>query len=183
MPTSARLFSQYPNPVLIETGCFIGDGIQAALDAGFPRVISIELSPKYYQHCCTRFSKEPRVEMLFGDSEDVLPLVLDRLTVPATFWLDGHYSCGDTAYGKHCSPLIQELEAIDRHPIRTHSILIDDMRCWRKPDPRLGFGEEDILRKLHKINPNYCIRYHDEGFCPGDVLAGAMPDLSGTTQS
>ena len=35
-------FKKYLNPVFIETGSLQGKGIQAAIDAGFQKVISIE---------------------------------------------------------------------------------------------------------------------------------------------
>jgi len=170
MPTSAQIFAQYPNAVFIETGSHAGEGIQAALDAGFRHVISIELAEKYYKLCLDRFVNRPEVQLLFGDTEVLMPQILEHLEEPATFWLDGHHSCDDTALGKHWAPLMQELSAIAKHSIRTHTILIDDMRCWQEPNPVHGFWKEDIFRILKEINPNYRLVYHD-GAYPNDVLA------------
>ena len=46
MPSKVENFKKYPNPVFVETGSLMGDGIQQALEAGFQKVISIELSEK-----------------------------------------------------------------------------------------------------------------------------------------
>lgn len=56
--------------------------------------------------------------------------MLDNINERITFWLDGYYSCCDTALGKYWSPLIQELEHIKNHSIKNHIILIDDMQYW-----------------------------------------------------
>lgn len=170
MPTSASVFAQYPNSIFVESGSLTGDGIQAALNAGFSTVVSIELSPKYVAHCQARFGSDPRVVLVHGDTEDVLPEVLKHIRVPATFWLDGHHSCGDTALGKHWAPLMQELEAIGSHQVKTHAILIDDMRCWETKNEVHGFWKEDILEKVREINSDYRFVYHD-GSQPNDVLA------------
>src|SRR5262249_16050226 len=42
------------------------------------------------------------------------------------FWLDGHYSGGDTAKGGRETPIMEEIQAILAHPVRDHIILIDD---------------------------------------------------------
>lgn len=114
----------YPNKTFIETGSFLGHGIQAALDAGFEHVISIELAPKYYDLCCQRFAGDPRVRLVLGDSSIMLDRVLPDH--PATLWLDGHWSGGDTAMGDTPTPVLQELACV--RPCDT--ILIDDVRCW-----------------------------------------------------
>jgi hypothetical protein len=170
MPTSDAVFARYPNAIFVESGSLVGDGIQAALNAGFSTVVSIELAPKYFEHCRARFVDRPEVILFNGDTEDVLPAILKQITVPATFWLDGHYSCGDTALGRHWAPLMQELDVIGSHDIKTHTILIDDMRCWQEPNPTHGFWKEDIFRKVREINSAYQFAYHD-GIEPNDVLA------------
>jgi hypothetical protein len=44
MPASVELFQRYLNPVLVETGTYLGEGIRHALAAGFASVRSVELS-------------------------------------------------------------------------------------------------------------------------------------------
>ena len=147
----------------------MGDGIQQALNAGFSKIISIELSDKYFEISKNRFSNNPNVEIVKGDSFKVLPDVLKDIDEPVTFWLDGHHSCGDTALGDHWAPLMQELDVIKEHKIKTHTILIDDMRCWELPNPVHGFYKDDIFKKLSELNPDYQLTYED-GLQENDIL-------------
>lgn len=168
--TSARIFHKYLNPVFVETGSHLGDGIQLALDAGFERVISIELSDKYYTHCQQRFFSEPRVSLVKGDTAFVLYDVIKDIDSRITFWLDGHHSCGDTALGAFWAPLIQELDAIKRHRRNDHTILIDDMRCWKEPNPVHGFYEPELIEKVKSIRPDYVLSREDTPAAPQDIL-------------
>jgi hypothetical protein len=169
MPTNTENFRKYKNEVLVETGSFLGDGISQALEAGFNQVISIELSDKYFDLCISKFEKDSRVKIVKGDSYKILPEVIQNIDKRITFWLDGHHSCGDTALGDYWAPLIQELEVIKGHPIKDHTIMIDDMRCWELPNPVHGFFKEDIFEKLREINSNYKFDYLD-GSEPKDIL-------------
>ena len=173
MPSTVENFRQNLNNFFIETGSYHGDGIQQALDAGFKHVISIELSPKYHNLCRERFKGNPNVYLFLGDSFKVLPRILQSLKQRATFWLDGHHSGGDTALGEHWAPLMQELEAISQHPIKDHTILIDDMRCWKTFNPAHGFQAEDLLTKIKGINSAYVFTYAD-GHEENDILVARV---------
>ena len=54
--------------------------------------------------------------------------LLPKISEPITFWLDGHWSAGDTAQGDTNTPLLQELVEISNHHIKNHTILVDDIR-------------------------------------------------------
>lgn len=169
MPSKKENFEKYPNPVFIETGSFMGDGINQAKEAGFKKIISIELSDKYFNMCKNRFIDDSSIEIVKGDSFKVLPSVIEPINEKITFWLDGHHSCEDTALGDHWAPLMQELEVIKNHSIKEHTIMIDDMRCWEEPNPVHGFYKEDIFKILKEINPDYKISYED-GIEKNDIL-------------
>jgi hypothetical protein len=169
MPTKSETFKKFPNEVFIETGSFMGDGIQNAIDAGFKKIISIELSDKYFEISTKRFENNSSVTIFKGDSYKVLPTILEDINTTVTFWLDGHHSCGDTALGDYWAPLIQELHAIKNHRINNHTIIIDDMRCWEEPNPVHGFYKEDLFKILKEININYKFEYED-GSQKNDVL-------------
>ncbi len=162
------LFLAYPNFYFVETGSYLGEGIQMALDAGFPVIHSIELSPILHAQCLERFKDFPQVHLWQGDSALILPLLLKQLKQPATFWLDGHYSHGMTARGKHNTPLLAELQAIENHFIKTHTILIDDVRCFDQAIFDF-LPLKKVLQKLKSINPSYFITYKP-GSCPQDIL-------------
>jgi len=171
MPGTVELFSKYNNnKIFVETGSYAGDGIQKALDSGYSTVYSIELSKLHHNMCKERFKDNLNVVLIEGDSCEVLESVISNIEEPITFWLDGHYSCGNTAKGKYWSPLMQELEVIDNHKIKTHTIIIDDMRCWNKDNPVFEFGREQIEQKLLQINKDYKFEYFF-GVEPNDILA------------
>ena len=169
MPASSDIFASCPNGVFVETGSYLGDGIQAALDAGFKRVISIELSDKYFGICQKRFEGDVRVTLVQGDSALMLGDVIDSIQEPITFWLDGHWSAGDTAKGVHAIPLLQELHVIARHAVKNHTILIDDMRCWKQFNPMHGFDEQDVLTTLRRIG-TFTHEFIDSPHAPQDIL-------------
>jgi hypothetical protein len=165
--SSKELFQKYPNPVFIESGTYYGDGAQAALDAGFKTVCSIELSQELYLHCKQRFKKIDNVIMFLGDSQTILNEILDEFNEPITFWLDGHWAGEGTAKGKYESPLIQELEIIGKYHKDKSIILIDDLRCWKKDIH--GFDLETIIRKCLEINPKFQFSF-ENGYVPNDIL-------------
>lgn len=178
MPISKNLFAEHLSDCMVETGSYMGDGIRNALDAGFPAVRSVELSPQFYEIARGRFAREPRVRVYLGDSGDILWDVIGDVDGRITFWLDGHWSGGQTALGPVQCPLRAELDAIARHPRKDHTILIDDMRCWVKDDPGIGFGEEDIREWVLAINPAYTFSRAD-GHVPDDILVCTVPVLAG----
>ena len=125
-----RQFAQkYGTPYLVETGTCHGDMV-AAMQQEFKKIISIELAEPFYQEACERFKGVANVELIHGDSAKALPQVVARLDAPALFWLDGHYSCGDTARGDSDTPVNEELRAIFQPGGPAHIVLIDDARCF-----------------------------------------------------
>lgn len=166
MPAISDLFKKYINRIFIETGSGAGDGIQSALDAGFQQVYSIELSPVMYNICIQKYIHEERVIFLgLGDSQNILPKIISKINEPMTFWLDAHASGGDTM-GADLPPIMEELEIIKRHHIKTHNILIDDLRCWNWNDI--------IKKKLLEINPDYIVRLEDSSLFKNDIMAATI---------
>jgi len=171
MPGSVELFSKYLNPAFVETGSCSGDGILCALSSGFKKIYSIEMSNTYYDVCCGLFGNREDVCLFHGNSSEVLKRVIDGISVPCTFWLDAHYSGGDTAGSDRINPLMDELDAIKSHPIKNHTILVDDMRLWC--DEFCGFDADDIKNKILEINPNYKFILED-GITQQDILVATV---------
>ncbi len=115
--------------ILVETGTLHGRMIEAMKD-DFDRIYSIELSEELYKKAKDRFRKENSVELIHGDSGVELKHVIERLDQPALFWLDGHYSSGETARGEKDTPVFEELNHIFDDQVRDHVIIIDDARCF-----------------------------------------------------
>jgi len=169
-------FTPYLNPIFIETGSYIGDGIQAALNSGFTQVISIEVNIYFFRRCRARFSRKfakKYIKMYLGDSILVLPKVLKNINERCTFWLDGHYmSDPNTEGGMMPVPLMEELKIIAQHPIKNHTILIDDIRLLRDHKAEwkdLPYGVQDVENFIFSINPEYKITY-DFGVVANDIL-------------
>ena len=117
--------------ILVETGTFKGDTVEA-MRREFKKVYSIELAEKFYQEAKKRFAGVGNVDLRQGDSGKVMPEVVARLDAPTLFWLDGHYSGGDTAQGDLNCPVWGELEAIFSAAMKQpFVVLIDDARCFR----------------------------------------------------
>lgn len=164
MPIATNILKKYINPVFLETGSHAGEGIQSAIDCGFNLIISIELSEKYYNHCINRFKGNEKVTLVQGDVELVLENIIITIDEPITFWLDAHYSGDDTALGLQGDPIYEELKIIKQHPIKTHILLIDDIR---------GMNVDKLKEKVLEINKDYQISFED-GFVPNDVLVAII---------
>lgn len=82
----------------------------------------------YFQQAKDRFKSYANVELLHGDSGSLMPLVLSKLTTPALFWLDGHYSGGLTEQVECDTPVSAELQEILTSQCKSRVILVDDIR-------------------------------------------------------
>jgi len=147
--------------VLVETGTYLGDMIFAMQDQ-FQQIFSIELSHHFYQRAVKRFKKFSKVQIIEGDSGEVLKNLVPALHGPALFWLDGHYSGGQTAKGDKECPVFEELKNILHSPFN-HVIIIDDARLFKgendyptidglkefvvkeKPESKLAFENDAIV--------------------------------------
>lgn len=137
----------------IETGTHLGDTLAYMAHNENIQCTSIELADGYYQQAKGRFKSYANVELLHGDSGVLMPSVLSKLTTPALFWLDGHYSGGLTAQGECDTPVSAELQAILASSCKAHVILIDDVRCF---DGSNGYPHLDDLLKTVREQSNYC---------------------------
>lgn len=96
----------------------------------FDTIYSIELDQTLYRGAKEKFAPLHHISILQGDSTEALPTLLERISEPALFWLDAHYSGGITARGPKETPIIDEIQNIFNHPIKHHVILIDDARSF-----------------------------------------------------
>jgi hypothetical protein len=127
----------------VETGTYRGDTI-AAVRTHVAKSISIELDETLCALARQRFHRHPDVEILWGDSGTLLADVVEKLTEPAVFWLDGHYSGGATADSGGDAPILNELEAVLMSSV-PHLVLIDDARLF---DGTNGYPTLEIVAAL-----------------------------------
>jgi hypothetical protein len=117
---------KYGLRVLVETGTYYGEMV-AAMKGRFDRIYSVEYDPQLARRAVRKFARYPQVKILEGDSQQVVPELLKSIMEPALFWLDaGYYGWAGLQGDKQ--RLTTELEAILRHPLRGHVILMDDAR-------------------------------------------------------
>jgi hypothetical protein len=116
----------YGLDVLVETGTFYAETVRG-LRKEFRQIYSIELDEHLYGMAVARCKHQANAVLLQGDSSKRIGDIIARLTSPALFWLDAHYSGGETARGDVDTPIHAELIAVlgDGRP---HIVLVDDMR-------------------------------------------------------
>lgn len=135
---STLMLQNIPIPTtFVETGAYKGNGIAEILRESrfFTSIHSIELSPKWVAHCQARFADQPSVQIHEGDSATVLESLIPTLpSTPVLFYLDAHYSGGETAgqdLDNGC-PVLRELSALAKRNVAGDVIFVDDMRLMGK---------------------------------------------------
>ena len=115
--------------ILVETGTYLGEMIEA-MRHRFDKVYSVELSEMLWKRAGRRFKGIDNVELINGDSGQELGKLMKRIDQPTLFWLDGHYSAGETAQGEKDTPIYEELAHIFNAERMGHVIVIDDARLF-----------------------------------------------------
>ena len=119
---------------LVETGTYGGVTLNN-VKPYFDHVYSIELSDYYYREASLFFLHDPNVRILHGSSGDLLPRLLPLLQSPCLFWLDAHFSGGQTArLADTDTPILEEVRAIAELGRPGQVLLIDDARCFTGED-------------------------------------------------
>ena len=160
-----RKYFHFAPKYFIETGTWLGEGVQKACNAGFEQIFTIEIDTT--QYLLTKKDLHSKgylrnTEMLLGDSVDLLPGIIKSLDAPATFWLDAHPIDDSMSF----CPLYEELEIIKESGVENHVIMIDDVRMFGS---WLDVDEQKVKEKLLDINPDYKITYED-GHIPNDIM-------------
>jgi hypothetical protein len=167
------------NNYFFETGTFSAGGVQIAINCGFKNVISIEVYEKFQLDNIEKFRGLDHVKLYIGDSEAIMWDLIKDIDESITFFLDSHtMPHTGNAMGIREIPLLQEIDIIAKHPIKTHTIMIDDRRLFgysgHAPMPiSKGWDsilEQSIIEKLLTINPNYKIVYEDTSNATRDIL-------------
>jgi hypothetical protein len=134
----------------IETGTWKGDGVAALLRAGYARVVTIDVDPAAGERALSRADVDAsRVDVVCGDSAQVLGDVLARWTGPALVWLDAHYPSAYGALGTEL-PLLAEVRALAASGRRRDLVVADDLRIYGAPASTGPLPEEsgDPLRRV-----------------------------------
>jgi hypothetical protein len=125
--------------IFVETGTYLGETTDIAKNL-FEKVHTIEIAHHFYENAKKLFSGT-NVTCHLGDSSILLEPICKTLDKPTCFWLDGHWSAGNTGRGIKNIPLYEELEVIMKHCSQKCLILIDDCRLFEKTDPYVAGWE------------------------------------------
>lgn len=169
MPININVLKKYKSSNLfIETGAYVGDGISVAVECGYEQIYSVELSDYYYNYCINKFKNNNKINLINDSSEIALPQLLKKIgNIKCDFWLDAHYSKGNTAMGNKICPLYDELAAILSHK-NNHTILIDDVRLM-DTDWWQDVYKNKIIELIMSCNSEYKI-FYENGHKENDIL-------------
>jgi hypothetical protein len=143
----------------VETGTYMGDMVYAVGDL-FNSIVTVELDGALCRAARWRLRKLPHAAVVQGDSSEVLPKVLTRLTEPSLFWLDAHYSGWPTARTDVDTPIRGELDAILTHDVTDHVVLIDDACCFDGQNNYPALGE--LRRVVAELRPEMAFDVRDD---------------------
>jgi hypothetical protein len=154
----------------IETGTFNGDTI-FSLEPYFNKLYTIEFSEKYYNNTKNKYNGN-KINFILGDSSIVFKSLLPNISDKCIFFLDGHFSGGDTGQSNKDCPLEEEITHINNLFTNSAIIIIDDFRLFGL-DKSSGKLMEDwskinkvsllniLQERIHKV-------YHLDSTCAKD---------------
>jgi hypothetical protein len=112
----------------IETGTLNGD-TTFSLEPYFDKLYTIEFSEKYYSNTKNKYNGN-KINFILGDSSIVFESLLPNITDKCIFFLDGHWSGGDTGHSNKDCPLEEEITHINNLFTNDAIIIIDDFRLF-----------------------------------------------------
>ena len=135
-------------PCFIETGTLNG-ATTFSLEPYFDKLYTIEFSERYYNNTKNNYSGN-KINFILGDSGIEFKSLLPNITDKSIFFLDGHWSGGDTARSEKDCPLDEEITHINNLFQNDAIIIIDDFRLFGL-DKSSGKLNED-WSKINKEN-------------------------------
>lgn len=147
---------------VVEGGTYQG-GTAKKLSKEFQKVYTIEKSDLMFEKAKENIGSIRNITQLRGDTREHLPSLASQ-NDNILFWLDAHWSGGDTYGEQDECPLLQELEIIFSSPMKNYAILIDDARLFLAP-PQLPHKVENwptIKQVGNAIPLNFDIIVHED---------------------
>ncbi len=161
-------FKQYK--YFIETGTLEGE-TTFAMEPYFEKIYTIELSQQHHNRAKNKYN-ENKINFILGDSSKIFESLLPTINEKSIFFLDGHWSSGDTARGEKDCPLNEEITHINNLFNHDAIIIIDDFRLFGL-DSSSGKLNEDWsnINKdnlLNILKPRITKVYHLDSECAKD---------------
>ena len=157
----------------IETGTYNGD-TTFEMEPYFDKLYTIEFSEKYYNNTRNKYTGN-KINFILGDSSIIFESLLPTINDNCIFFLDGHWSGGDTGKSNKDCPLDEEITHINNLFKHEAIIIIDDFRLFGLDKSSGIFGENwsainknNLLNILkHRIDKVYHL---DSSHAKGDRL-------------
>lgn len=137
-----------------ETGSQRGNTAKWAAGS-FQRVVTVERAPRWHAIASEAGRERKNIEFVLGDSREELRKRAPSLPDTTLFWLDAHFSGGDSYGAKDECPLLDEIRALTEAGGKRF-ILVDDARLFLYPPPAPHALEqwptmEEVLRELRLL--------------------------------
>ena len=117
--------------IVFETGtCFGHLTYQLAEYEPLKQIITVELSHELFNIAKDREGiNKDKIEFLYGDSKDLLPIYAKKIKEPVLWYLDAHYCNVENNLGADGSfPVFEEMMAIRNRPY-ADIVWVDDVHC------------------------------------------------------
>jgi len=147
--------------IFVETGTYKGE-TALKMSQYFKRVYTIEASENLFKISQRNLKNSNNIVAYLGDSRKILNSIIENEN-NVLFWLDAHWSGGNT-YGENDEcPVIEELNAIFKHK-KNYAILIDDARLFLAPPPlpHNFLNWPSILDISNTIPKDFDLLIHDD---------------------
>jgi hypothetical protein len=137
----------------VETGTYYGATTEWASN-NFSKVSTIELSQELYLLTSRRLSDKNNITFYCGDSRSILREIIKTSKEKCIFWLDAHWSGGETAGKEAQCPLITELNTIFSSSY-DNIVMIDDARTYLLPPKKPNDAKQfpTIIDIIHTFDP------------------------------
>lgn len=124
------LFGGRGHEVLVESGTYLGGTVEYFLPHA-RRIYSIELEPTLFANAAAAFAGAPHVSIIEGDATIHVPRIVADLDEAPLIFLDGHYSCGETACGDEPEPALTIVRLLGELGVPAGTTLVvDDLRTF-----------------------------------------------------
>lgn len=130
---SEWLRNQIALTTVVEGGTYRG-GTALSLSKTFCEIYTIEKSDIMFEQASKNLNSVSNITLLKGDTRYHFPKIIEQ-EENILFWLDAHWSGGDTYGEDDQCPLLAELKIIFSSPLKNFAILVDDARLFLAPPP------------------------------------------------
>jgi hypothetical protein len=126
----------------VETGTYNGESA-LLLQRLTGKVFTVESDPDLFRRAHKTLEHHPGIQVLHGESPEVLPGILAQLTHGALFWLDAHWFPLVPELNITQCPVLEELEILASWPwIHESCVLVDDAHMFCEP-VEAGFRQSE----------------------------------------